>query len=128
MENLNFSGHFANPEAKVDVKVHLFQFEEDGNTIIYSPAFDLSGYGHSVEEARQSFETTIAEFFNYTIIKKTLAKELNRLGWNVKATDVKKRKFRTPPLAQLLTKNDYLIEIVNEKQFTKFDQTVSVPC
>ncbi|MBK5277370.1 MAG: hypothetical protein JJE09_00760 [Bacteroidia bacterium] len=128
MKNLNFSGRFANSAAKVDVIVGLFQFVEDGRTIIYSPAFDLSGYGNNVDEAKQSFEVTIDEFFNYTIHKDTLSKELKRLGWNIKVGDIKKRKLKSPDLANLIAKNDYLAEILNEKQFTKFDQTVSVPC
>src|SRR5688572_22941213 len=128
MPNLNFSGQFVNNEANLDVVVYLFQFKEEENTIIYSPAFDLSGYGKTEEEAKQSFETTLSEFFNYTTHKKTLTKELNRLGWNIKATDFKKRKIKTPGLVDLIQKNDYLQEILNEKQFTKFDQKVSVPC
>jgi hypothetical protein len=64
--NLNFSGN------TIDVKVGLFQFEEDGPTIIYSPAFDLSGYGNSVEGAKSSFAESIEEFLRYTINKKPL--------------------------------------------------------
>jgi hypothetical protein len=112
----------------MNLTVSLFQFEEDGNTIIYSPAFDLSGYGKNVKEAKQSFAVTIEEFLFYTLKKNTLAKELKRLGWNIKINDVKKRKFKTPDLAELITRNDYLAEILNEKQFTKFDQTIAVPC
>ena len=128
MQNLNFEGHFDGASAKVDITVGLLQFEEDGNTIIYSPSFDLSGYGKNPEEAKKSFEITVAEFFQYTLNKKTLTKELNRLGWNIKQSDVKNRKFKTPGLAELITKNDYLQEILNEKEFTKFDQTIAMPC
>jgi hypothetical protein len=125
MQNPNFSGYFSNSDAKVEVTVSIFQFEENGITILYSPALDLSGYCQSLEEAKKSFETTIGEFFNYTIHKKTLAKELRRLGWSVKA---KARKLKTPGLTDLIKKHDYLVEILNEKQFTKFDHKVSVPC
>lgn len=128
MKNLNISGSFANNAANLNFIVNLFQFQENGNTIIYSPAFDLSGYGKSVAEAKESFEITIGEFLNYTIHKKTLAKELKRLGWKVKNDDIKHRRLKTPVLADLIQKNDYLAEILNEKEFTKFDQTLSVPC
>ena len=128
MQNLNFEGHFDAASAKVDITVGLLQFEEGGNTIIYCPSFDLSGYGKNPEEAKKSFEITVAEFFRYTLNKKTLTKELNRLGWNIKQADVKNRKFKTPGLAELITKNDYLQEILNEKEFTKFDQTIAMPC
>jgi hypothetical protein len=127
MQNLNFSGKFLNSQAKVSVTVGLFEFQEDGNTIIYSPAFDLSGYGKDLVEAKHSFEETLDEFLDYTIKKKTFVKELNRLGWKLKQSDIKKKKIKSPELATLITKNDYLAEILNEKNFTKFDQTVSVP-
>ncbi|MBS1559814.1 MAG: hypothetical protein JST69_13925 [Bacteroidetes bacterium] len=127
MQNLNFSGNFSNNQAKVSVTVGLFQFEEGGNTMIYSPAFDLTGYGKDILEAKQSFEETLDEFLDYTIKKKTFVKELNRLGWKLKQSDIKKKKIKSPELASLISKNDYLAEILNEKDFTKFDQTVSVP-
>jgi hypothetical protein len=127
MKNLNFSGSFSNKKAKVNLTVGVFQFEEDGNTIIYSPAFDLSGYGKNEKEAKVSFELTLDEFIDYTIKKKTIVKELTRLGWKVKFSDKKKRNIKGPELADLITKNDYLAEILNEKQFTKFDKVVSVP-
>ncbi len=109
------------------VTVGVFQFEEAGNTIIYSPAFDLSGYGKNPVEAKNSFWETLDEFLDYSIKKKTFLKELNRLGWKIKQSDFKNRKIKVPELADLITRNDYLAEILNEKQFTKFDQKISVP-
>lgn len=127
MRNLNFSGNFSTNQAKVSVTIGVFQFQEDGNTIIYSPAFDLSGYGKDLNEARHSFEVILDEFLDYTIKKKTFVKELNRLGWKLKQSDIKNRRIKAPELATLITRNDYLAEILNEKDFTKFDQTISVP-
>ena len=127
MKNLDFQGHFAGSKAHVDVRVGLFQFEENGLTYIYSPAFDLTGYGQNLKEAKTSFEVALEEFLTYTTNKKTFVKVLNKLGWKVKTSDFKSRKIRAPELAELITKNSYLAEILNEKDFTKFDQTVSVP-
>ncbi len=129
MQNVNFSGQFNNSTASVDIKIGLFEFVEEGTTIIYSPAFDLSGYGKSAEEARNSFEITIDEFFKYTINKKTFFKELKRLGWKIDDKNFKKNSnIKSPELANLISKNDYLADILNEKQFKKFDHTVAVPC
>lgn len=127
MNSLNLSTKLKN-EAEVNVTVGLFQFEENGRTIIYSPAFDLSGYGNSAEEAKTSFQITMEEFFRYTLNKKTLFKELKRLGWIIKEGKSKNRNIKIPDLANLITENDYLAEILNEKQFTKFDQTIAMPC
>jgi hypothetical protein len=125
---MNFKGQYSNKAAKVDVSVDLFQFEEDGVTIIYSPAFDLSGYGNNVDEAKKSWEESVEEFLRYGITKKTLAKDLKRLGWNINEHDVKKRHFRHPELARLITQNNYLQEILNEKTFSKFNENVTLPC
>ena len=124
MRNLNFEGQFSGKKAKVEVIVDLFQFEEDGVTIIYSPSFYLSGYGKDVEEAKQSWETTMEEFLRYTMNKNTFFTELEKLGW--KSTN--KKQCESPNLADLITKRDYLAEILNEKNFTKFDQRIAVPC
>lgn len=58
MRNLSYTGSFSNSKAKVDVKVGVFQFVEDDVTILYSPAFDLSGYGKNASEAKESFKET----------------------------------------------------------------------
>jgi hypothetical protein len=128
MKNLNFSGQLTNKQNELDVFVNVFQFEEDGNTIIYCPAFDISGYGKTEVEAKESFQTVLAEFVTYTMNKNTFVKELRRLGWNVKGTLGKGTSFKIPGLSDLIQKNDYLQEILNEKQFTKFDHQVSIPC
>ena len=63
MENLNFSGNFASSGSRVNVNIGVFEFKEDDNTIVYSPAFDLSGYGKDLVEAKSSFEIAMEEFF-----------------------------------------------------------------
>lgn len=127
MRNVKLSGDFSNEKAKVHFSVGLFQFQEDGVTIIYSPSMDISGYGKSEAEAKTSFQETLSTFLDYALKKDTLVKEFNRLGWQITKADLKKNRVKVPPLADLIQKNDYLAEILNEKQFTKFDQTVTLP-
>lgn len=126
MENLNFSGNFASSGSRVNVNIGVFEFKEDDNTIVYSPAFDLSGYGKDLVEAKSSFEIAMEEFFKYTINKNTLVDELKRLGWNIHS--MKQRKISAPQLADQIVNNQYLADILNDKQFTKFEQTVGIPC
>ena len=57
----------------VKVRLPLIMFSEDDTQIIYCPALDLSGYGKTEPEARESFEITFDQFLQYTINKKTLA-------------------------------------------------------
>jgi len=39
----------------------------------------------------------------------------------------KKGNLESPHLASLITENDYLAETLNNKQFTKYDQSIAMP-
>ncbi len=98
------------------VGLSLVEFEEDNVTIIYSPALDLSGYGYSQPEAKQSFSEALHEFFRYTNNKKTLDKVLKDLGWSIKGTK-KRPKFNPPKDSDLVSLNSLYNEIVNSKSY-----------
>src|SRR5690348_16424759 len=80
--------------ATVDVNLPVIIFKEDGSTVSYCPALDLAGYGNTEKEAQESMGIVMEEYFSYTIHKKTLDKDLRRLGWKVKKNMHKKM---TPP-------------------------------
>jgi len=88
MDNLGFLGKFKKGSSTLDIQLTLFQFTEEDLIFIYSPYLDLTGYGKTENEAIESFKETLLEFINYTDHKKTLEKELIRLGWKV----IKKRR------------------------------------
>lgn len=68
---------------KVTLDVYLFM---DGDTYIaYSPALDLSGYGMSESEAKDSFSIVMEEYINYGLSHRTLVKDLRAHRWNVEA-------------------------------------------
>ncbi len=72
----------------VRVKLFLVHFQDESKVhFIYSPHLDLTGYGNSVTEAKESFEIVFEDFVDYTIKKKTLAKVLTGLGWVLKGTE-----------------------------------------
>lgn len=54
----------------------FFLFREDDNFIAYSPALDLSGYGKTEEDARNSFNIVLKEYFDYAINEGTLYEDL----------------------------------------------------
>jgi len=87
----------------VNVELHILSFEEDGIFYVYSPALDLTGYGNSDDEAMKSFQTMLEEFVHYTENKKTVYKELERLGWTINA---KKKRVHPPLEEQLLEDNE----------------------
>lgn len=50
-------------------------------TIIYSPALDLSGYGNTINEAKESFKIALEEFIRYTLNENTFNDVMKKLGW-----------------------------------------------
>lgn len=122
-KKLVHSGHYRNGRNAIDVKLSLIEFEEDGLHFVYSPALDLTGYGKTELEAQDSYGQAMEEFLRYTTTKKTILKELGRLGWKIS----KKKMVAAPSLTELIQSRDYLVEIFTEKQYRKKDQTVSIP-
>ena len=116
MSNLHISADLGFNNGKYHVGLSLVEFKEEDVTIVYSPALDLSGYGHSEAEAKNSFSKALHEFFRYTNNKKTLDKVLKKLGWSIKASK-KKPKFNPPKDSELVKSNPLYNEIVNKKNY-----------
>jgi hypothetical protein len=123
MSELQITANLGFPNQKFHVGLSLVEFNEDDVVIIYSPALDLSGYGHSPEEAKNSFFESLHEFFRYTHNKNTLDKVLKDLGWSIKGTK-KKPKFNPPLDSDLVTSNSLYNEIVNNKSYRVSRQDV----
>ena len=70
MDKINVSSE------KVSSELAIFLFREDDNFIAYSPALDLSGYGKIEEDARNSFNIVLKEYFDYAINEGTLYEDL----------------------------------------------------
>jgi hypothetical protein len=115
MSKLHLTADLGFGNGKYHVGLSLVEFEEDNVTIIYSPALDLSGYGYSQPEAKQSFSEALHEFFRYTN-KKTLDKVLKDLGWAIRGSK-KKPKFNPPKDSDLVSLNPLYNEIVNSKSY-----------
>ena len=122
---LNFKGKFTAlmGAAKADVSVNLVQFKQDKSYVLYAPALEVYGYGRTIDEAKESFVTSVEEFIRYTLNKNTLKSELKRLGWKVKGTK-NKRTFKTPDFAQLLVQNDNLIDIMNTREVRTYQTDI----
>ncbi len=116
MSNLHITAGLGFNDRIYHVGLSLIEFKEDGVTIIYSPALDLSGYGNSVVDAKNSFSEALNEFFRYTNNKKTLDEVLKKLGWTIKGSK-KNPKFSPPKDSELVTLNPLYNEIVNEKVY-----------
>jgi hypothetical protein len=107
---------------KIDLKVVFF--EEEKIHYAYMPSLDVTGYGKTDEEAKESLSVVLAEFLRYTISKNTLFIEMQRLGWKIKS---KKKPMYAPALSDLINTNDQLREIVNSKQYKIVNYPVYIP-
>lgn len=123
MSELHFIGNIGLNNDIFNVGLSLVEFIEDDVTIIYSPALNLSGYGYSSEEAKDSFNIALHEFFRYTNNKKTFAAVMKELGWSIKGG--KKNPKIEPPLnSELIANNPLYNEIINSKTYKVYNETV----
>jgi hypothetical protein len=123
-KQLVFKGNYQLPESekRVEVTLSLLQFEQDQVVHIYAPALDLFGYGHSLEEAEKSFDIVLEEFFRYTLHKKTLRPELERLGWKIG-----KKKISAPVLSDMIKSNAELKKIVDKRFPVMTNRLITIP-
>ena len=82
MNKLGYKGNFSNPEATLEMDLALVSYVDDDNMhYIYCPALDLTGYGHTEQEAKNSFEQTLKLYLSYTLNKQTLFADMKAHGW-----------------------------------------------
>jgi hypothetical protein len=124
MQEANLSGEKQFGTKSIKVSLQVLFFEEDGIQYAYMPSFDLTGYGKTAEEARESLTIVLDEFLRYTLNKNTLFIEMQRLGWKIKS---KKRPMYAPQMSDLINTNDLLKDIINSKQYTASNYQVNVP-
>ena len=125
MENLGFKGTWEKSGVKIKLNVDIISFEEDNSSIFYCPALDVSGYGENEDEAQNSLQLALGEFFDYTLNKGTFVKELKKMGWIVTKS---KRKPMTPPtMEKLLRDNENFSRIFNTHDFRKFNTKINMP-
>jgi hypothetical protein len=75
-KNPGHTAQYRDGQNWIHVKLSLIEFEEEGLHFIYFPALDLTGYGKTEEEAKQSYNLAMEEFLKYTSHKETIFKEL----------------------------------------------------
>ena len=75
-------------KGKVDAKLDVFIYENDGFKIAYAPSLDLMGYGKTIDDAKASFEIVAEDFFETTIQLGTLKHYLEEHGWRKEARKV----------------------------------------
>lgn len=118
-------GEWKSATKSIELTIPIIVFEEGNSHIAYCPALDLSGYGNTEQEAYESFQVVLGEYFLYTTRKKTLADDLRKHGWLLK--NAKAKHMKPPDLSNLLSSNKDFNRIFNNFPFKKIDQLVSIP-
>lgn len=120
-----FDAQYSNGKTKVGFSVGVYIFKEDDTFISYCPALDLSGYGLSESEAKESFAQTLGMYIEYCLNKNTLVKDLQKHGWNIKS--MKQKKIKAPDFETMLQNNDEFREIIENKDYTKYSENIRIP-
>ena len=127
-KNLRHSAIYKSGSMKIKADLPVIVFEEDGIFYSYCAPLDLYGYGKTEAESKKSFEITLAEFLRYTSNKKTLEKELRRLGWSIKKPKKNVPQYIAPDFSHLVNQNEDLNRILNDvPNIHKYNQTVRIP-
>lgn len=121
--NERFNAQYKNGDTSIGLNVAVFIFVDGGVTIAYCPALDLSGYGNTEAEARLSFSEVARQYIEYCVSKGTLLKDLEKHGWNVG----KHSHMNSPYTLSMLRKNKTLRDIVENKDYSKYSENITVP-
>lgn len=122
-QDLKFQETNKSMDRTVDVELHFLLFREDNVHIKYCPAFDLSGYGKTEEQANESFRTTISEFFNYFPDKKTLTDIMKDMGWIIEL----RHSSMLPPRWEDLKRNANVKFIMSNYSYKVIEESVKIP-
>ena len=125
MAKIAFSGKFDHKDKTVKVNLGMYIFKEEKSFIVYCPALDLSAYGDTEELAKKAFESVFESTFKYMLNKKTLKEDLIKQGWEIKSLNQKK--IKAPSIEILLNKNESFRDILDNKEYSKYQQKIGIP-
>jgi len=109
---------------KIDANVSVYEFEENGLHVIYSPSLDLYGYGKTVKQAEKSLDVSLNDFINYTSVKNTIFNELKKLGWSMRKS--KTRPSIKPPSMEHLMEESDLSRILQLPSYRKTSRELAI--
>lgn len=115
MEKQHFRARIAmSNEEYLKVALDVFFFEDDGYTIAYCPALDLSAAGLDLENAKAEFAQVFSEYAMDCIEQNTLSSDLIAHGWQLR-----ERGYDSPSVTQLLIGNSTLRDILDNRCYSK---------
>jgi predicted RNase H-like HicB family nuclease len=124
MAHISFSDNIEPNDKIQSFNLSMYIFKEEGSFIIYCPAFDLSAYGDTEEQAKKSFQEIFAITIKYEIENNTLIEDLKRHGWKIKRKP--EVEIKSPSLDSLL-RNYTFRDILSNKEYTSYRQEFGIP-
>lgn len=117
-----FDAKYKRKDTSIDIHLSVYIFIEDGTNIAYCPALDISGYGESEAQAKESFAQVVKQYIEYGISRGTLLKDMKKHGWGID-----NNKMNSPLTIKMIKKNDVLRDIVENKDYCKYSEEISIP-
>ena len=105
----------------ISIRVSVYTFREGDNVIAYCPSLDLSGYGRTQKEAKESFGVVMKDYLDYCTSEGTLHEDLISHGWQMEP-----RHAAEPALQHMIRRNRELRDILDMPHYSKFSKTASV--
>jgi predicted RNase H-like HicB family nuclease len=124
MSPIAFSTNIEPDDKTLKFNLSMYIFREDSSFIVYCPAFDLSAYGDTEEQAQKAFREIFEITIRYEIENNTLVKDLKRLGWKIKRKP--EMEIEAPSLDSLL-RNYNFRDILSNKEYTSYRQEFGIP-
>ena len=125
MPKATLSGKFDHKGRDIKVKLGMYTFKEGDSFIVYCPALDLSSYGDTDEQAKEAFKGVLVSTIKYMLDKNTLKDDLINRGWEIKS--MKQKRIKAPSIDTLLGNNESFRDILNNKDYSKYNQEVGIP-
>lgn len=105
----------------IRLRVSVYTFREGENVIAYCPSLDLSGYGRTQKEAKESFGIVMKDYLDYCTREGTLHEDLVNHGWSMAS-----RQAAEPALTHMIRRNRELRGILDLPHYSKFSKTANV--
>jgi len=106
----------------VKVKIKTIAFQEGNSFIVYCPALDISGYGDSVQDAQESFETSLEIYLEFATENGTLSEDLLNHGWTLSRYPVT---LYSPPAID--DSNESIKKIVGAHSYQVLEESIALP-
>ena len=105
----------------METQIAIYSYIDENLHVIYAPSLALFGYGDDETEARQSFEITLTEYFDYQAENNTLEKDLLANNWQIKENEFYQPSF------QIMVQNDEEFSKILQKPYKKTNWVINLP-